>query len=55
VDGVRPEQVRLLLECSTVHRGGQYTLRVHPEAIPNMMMLDWSPKELTVDITGSGR
>jgi hypothetical protein len=55
VDGVRPEQVRLLLECSTVHRGGQYTLRVHPESVPNVMMLDWSPKELTVDIGSSGR
>jgi hypothetical protein len=55
VDGVRPDQVRMLLDCSAVHKGGQHTLRVRPEAVPNVLVIDWSPKELTVDIAASGR
>jgi hypothetical protein len=55
VDGVRADQVRLLLECSTVHRGGQYTLRVRPEPVNGVMLLDWSPKEVTVDLAAAGR
>jgi hypothetical protein len=55
VDAVRADQARLLVECSTVHRAGQYTLRVRPEALPSVMVLDWSPRELTVDVAASGR
>jgi len=57
VDGVRPEQLRLLLDCSGAKRAGQYLARVRPDAtaIPNVIVLDWSPKEVTVDIVAAGR
>ena len=55
VDGVRSDQVRMLLDCSAVHRAGQYILRVRPDAMPSVAVLDWSPKELTLDFTASGR
>jgi hypothetical protein len=55
VDGVRPEQVRLVLELSGVKRAGSYTLRPRPETTSSVTVLDWSPKELTVTIVASGR
>jgi YbbR domain-containing protein len=55
VDGVRPDQVRLLLDCSGLKRAGQYTLHPRPDASPNVIVLDWSPKAVTVDVVASGR
>jgi YbbR domain-containing protein len=57
VDAVRPEQMRLLLDCSSVKRVGQFTVRTRPDAAAtsNVMVMDWSPKEVTVDIVASGR
>jgi hypothetical protein len=55
VDGVRGDQVRLLLDCSGVRRPGQYTLHVRPETLPNATILDWMPRELPVDIVASGK
>lgn len=57
VDGVRPDQVRLLLDCSGAKRAGQFLARTRPDAtaIPNVIVMDWSPKEVTVDIVASGR
>ena len=55
VDGVRPDQVRLLLDCSGVKRAGQYTLRPRPETPSNVTVLDWSPREVKVDVVASGR
>jgi hypothetical protein len=53
VDGVRPEQVRLLLDCSGVRRAGQYTLHARPDTGANVTVLDWSPREVTVDVVAS--
>jgi len=57
VDGVRPDQLRLLLDCSGAKRAGQYLARIRPDAtaVPNVIIMDWSPKEVTVDIVASGR
>jgi len=57
VDGVRPDQLRLLLDCSGAKRAGQFLARIRPDAtaIPNVIVMDWSPKEVTVDIVASGR
>jgi len=57
VDGVRPDQLRLLLDCSGAKRAGQYLARIRPDAtaVPNVIVMDWSPKEVTVDIVASGR
>ncbi len=57
VDGVRPDQLRLLLDCSGAKRAGQYLARIRPDAtaVPNVIVIDWSPKEVTVDIVASGR
>jgi hypothetical protein len=55
VDGVRPEQVRLLLDCSNVKRPGSVVLRPRPEAPSNVTVTDWSPRELMVEIVVLGR
>ena len=57
VDGVRPDQLRLLLDCSGAKRPGQYLARIRPDAtaVPNVIVMDWSPKEVAVDIVASGR
>jgi hypothetical protein len=55
VDGVRPDQVRLLLDCAGIHRAGQYAVHSRPEALPNVSVLEWTPRELTVDVGSSGR
>jgi hypothetical protein len=54
VDGVRPEQVRLLLDLSGVKRAGLYTLHPHPETASNVTVLDWSPRDVVVEIVPSG-
>ena len=54
VDGVRPEQVRLLLDLSGVKRAGQYSLHPHPETTSSVTVLDWSPRDLVVEIVSSG-
>ncbi len=55
VDAVRPDQVRLLLDCSIVRRAGQYVLHPRPEAASGVTVLDWSPREVTVDFVTTGR
>jgi hypothetical protein len=55
VDGVRPEQVRLIVELAGVKRAGQYTLKTRPETTSSVTVLDWSPKEVTVDIVAQPR
>jgi hypothetical protein len=55
VDGVRPEQVRLILDCSNVKRPGQVVMRPRPEAPSNVTVMDWSPRELTVEFVILGR
>jgi YbbR domain-containing protein len=54
VDGVRPEQVRLMLDLSGMKRAGQYTLHPHPETMSSVTVLDWSPRDVTVEIVPSG-
>ena len=55
LDGVRAEQVSLLIDFSSIHRAGQYTLHPRPEAPPGFSVLDWTPREVTVDLASSGR
>jgi len=55
VDGVRADQVHLLLDCSVVRRPGQYVLHLRPEAVPNATVVDWTPRELSVDVVASGK
>jgi YbbR domain-containing protein len=55
VDTVHPETLRLLLDLGGVKRAGTYTLQTRPEAVPGVMTLDWSPREVTVDIAASGK
>ncbi|MGA2973994.1 MAG: CdaR family protein [Spirochaetia bacterium] len=54
VDGVRPDQVRLLVDLSGVKRAGEYTLHPRPQTTSSVTVLDWSPKEVTVDFVASG-
>jgi len=55
VDAIRPEQLRLLLDLSGVRRAGTFTLQTRPDAVPGVMVLDWSPREVAVDIVASGK
>ncbi|MGO9309113.1 MAG: YbbR-like domain-containing protein [Spirochaetia bacterium] len=54
VDAVRPEQVRLAVDLGTVRRAGVYTLQTRPDEMPGIMVLDWSPRQVTLDIVASG-
>jgi YbbR domain-containing protein len=55
VDAVRPEQLHLMLDLGSVRRAGTYSLQTRPDAVPGVMVLDWSPREVTVDIVPSGK
>ena len=55
VDAVRPEQLRLLLDLGGVRRAGTYTLPTRPDVLPGIMIVDWSPREVTVEIAASGK
>ena len=55
VDGVRADQIHLLLDCSAVRRPGQYTLHVRPETLSGATVLEWMPRDLLVDIVASGK
>jgi YbbR domain-containing protein len=55
VEGFKPEQLRLLMDCSGVRRPGVYTLRLRPQTPSNVTVLDYSPRELTVEFVPSGR
>ena len=55
VDAVRPELLGLVLDLGAVRRAGTYTVPTRPAAVPGVMTLDWSPREVTVDIVASGK
>jgi hypothetical protein len=55
VDAVRPEQLHLLVDLGSVRRAGTYTLQTRPDAVPGVIVLDWSPREVAVDIVASGK
>jgi hypothetical protein len=55
VDAVRPELLGLVLDLGAVRRAGAYTVPTRPAAVPGVMILDWSPREVTVDIVASGK
>jgi YbbR domain-containing protein len=55
VDGIRPDQVKLLVDCAAVRRAGQYTLPTRAEAPSNVTVLNWSPREVSVEIVASAR
>jgi len=55
VDAIHPEQLQLQLDLGGVRRAGTYSLRTRPEAVSGVLVLDWSPREVTVDIVASGK
>lgn len=55
VDGVRSDQVRLLLDLSGVKHTGQYVLHPRPETPSSVTVVDWTPKDLTVEVVSSGK
>jgi len=55
LDGMRSEQVRLLVDFARARKAGQYTLHPRPEAPAGFLVLDWTPREVTVDLASSGR
>ena len=55
VDGVRSDQVQLVLDCSGIRRPGQYVLHPRPAAPSSVAIMDWSPRDVTIDVVASGR
>lgn len=55
LDSVRPDQVKLLLDLSGLRRAGEYTLRPRPEAPAGFLVLDWTPRNVTVELDPSSR
>jgi YbbR domain-containing protein len=55
VDAIRHEQLQLQLDLGSVRRAGTYSLQTRPPAVPGVMVLDWSPREVAVDIVASGK
>jgi len=55
VDGVRSDQVRLFLDLSGVKHAGQYVLHPRPETPSSVTVVDWGPKDLTVEVVSSGK
>ncbi len=55
LDGITADQVKLLVDFSAARRAGQYTLHPRPDAPAGFTVLDWSPREVTVDLAASMR
>ncbi len=55
VEGFKPDQVRLLIDCSGIRKPGVYVLHPRPETPSSVTVLDFSPREVTVEIVASGR
>jgi YbbR domain-containing protein len=55
VDAVHPEQLRLLVDLGGVRRAGTYTVQTRPDSVQGVLVLDWSPREITVDVSASGK
>lgn len=55
LDTVQAGQVKLVMDFSAVHRAGEYTIHPRPEAPPGFAVLDWTPREVIVDLAASGR
>jgi len=55
VDGLRPENLKLIFELGSVRRAGTYTFTTRPDSTEGVMVLDWEPKEVTVVVTPSGK
>ncbi len=55
VEGFKPDQIRLLLDCSGIHRAGAFLMRPKPETPSTVTVLDYAPKEISVEFSLSGR
>jgi len=55
LDGLQADQVKLLVDFSAVHRAGEYSLQPRPETPSGFAVLDWTPREVTVDVASSER
>jgi hypothetical protein len=55
VDGLRADQVRLLVDCAIVKRAGTWILHPRPEAPPGVVVRDWAPRELSVEFVPTAR
>jgi YbbR domain-containing protein len=55
VEAVQPDQVHLVIEGESVRRAGSWTLATRAEVPSTVSVLDWSPKEITVQFLGPAR
>jgi YbbR domain-containing protein len=55
VEAIQPDQVHLVIEAESVRRLGTWTLATRAEVPSTVTVLDWSPKEITVQFLGPSR
>jgi hypothetical protein len=54
VEALKADQVRLLVDCTFIHKAGNYTLRPMPESPSDVLVLDFEPKEIAAEIVPAG-
>ena len=55
VEALQPDQVHLVIEGETIRRAGSWTLATRPEVPSSVTVLDWSPKEMTMQFSAGSR
>jgi hypothetical protein len=55
VEGFRQDQLRLIVDCSSLRRPGAYVLHPKPETPSSAAVLDYSPREVPVELVLSGK
>jgi YbbR domain-containing protein len=55
VEALQPDQVHLVVEGEAIRRAGSWTLATRPEVPSTVTVLDWSPKEITVQYGATAR
>jgi YbbR domain-containing protein len=55
VESMTAEQVQLVLDCSTIHRPGVWRLSPRAEVPSTVSVVDWTPRELSIEFVAGTR
>jgi YbbR domain-containing protein len=55
LENLRPDQIRLAVDCSGISAPGVYTLPVKTDVPPGIMVLKYEPVLVTLDVRSAGR
>lgn len=55
LDAVRPDQVKLVLDFGTLRKVGEYTVHPRPGVPSGFLVLDWTPRDVTIELGPSDR